>query len=82
MSLVTLLDGGRQVSTDSEDWRTECLRRFNEILLMRQMSVCQRVEHLERIEETSGLEARQRLEIAFIRDWKARRAAAAEESTR
>lgn len=70
-SLVTLADG-RQVASDSPEWRHECEART--ILDMPNKQV--RLEFLDKIEKRRGPEARRALELTIMNLWHARRAEA------
>lgn len=70
-SLVTLADG-RQVASDSPEWRHECEART--ILDMPNKQV--RLELLDKIEKRRGADARRELEQIIMALWHARRAEA------
>lgn len=70
-STVTLADG-RQVLSDSPEWRHECEART--ILDMPNKQV--RLEFLDKIEKRRGPEARRALELTIMNLWHARRAEA------
>ena len=69
-STVTLADG-RQVASDSPEWRHECEART--ILDMPNKQV--RLELLDKIEKRRGANARRELEQSIMALWHARRAA-------
>lgn len=69
-STVTLADG-RQVLSDSPEWRHECEART--ILDMPNKQV--RLELLDKIEKRRGANARRELEQSIMTLWHARRAA-------
>jgi len=69
-STVTLADG-RQVPSDSPEWRHECEART--ILDMPNKQV--RLEFLDKIEKRRGANARRELEQSIMTLWHARRAA-------
>lgn len=70
-STVTLADG-RQVLSDSPEWRHECEART--ILDMPNKQV--RLEFLDKIEKRRGPEARRALELTIMNLWHARRSEA------
>ena len=64
-SIVTLADG-RQVPSDSEEWRAECEARF----VLNLPSKAVRLEFLDKIEKRRGEPARRSLETQIMDLWR------------
>lgn len=62
--MVTLIDG-RQVESDSEDWRHECEARYVAAMPMRQ----QRLDYVAAIERRRGAAEAERLRMTVRMIW-------------
>jgi hypothetical protein len=77
MARTVILIDGREVSTDSEEWREECLQRHRHVCtLMRLPTRQERADYLEAVRQAEGEEAARRLRAKFLAQWEKSRSSA------
>lgn len=77
MAPTVILIDGREVSTDSEEWRQECLQRHRHVCTLLRLTTRQeRAQYLETVRQAEGEEAARRLKLKFLAEWEKSRASA------
>ena len=74
MTTVMLIDG-REVSTDSPEWRDECLARHRHVLKLRRLDRWARHDYVARVRRSEGDLAADRLVQSYGDDFERRKAA-------
>ena len=68
MSFVTLNDG-REVTSDSPEWRDECLQRERHVAtLLRMVGRQERVDYVRRLRDSEGFTAAERVKARLQKD--------------
>jgi len=72
MNTVTLCDG-REVPSDSPEWRDECLARYRHVQNLRGRSIDVRRMYLRGLQAKEGAEMALRVSEDYAADWKKRK---------